>query len=192
MPLPSGPLLPGVNGDSGPYFSVSYLQEPRPKAEVVVTRLLLDSRDLVTSIPGQFSGTFNLASSGHGRFENVIACELKALAFPKVSNERYVTINIPTITDETLAATNSVTDRSFAVCYFDSDALLPGAVKPLKGSDFYQKTIRFRPAINKLERIDISFLKYGGNVVTSADVGGVANVQYSMMLEVSCLNNRNW
>ena len=177
--------------DNAPYFSVSYLPEPRPKAEVVVTRLLLDTRDF-TANTGEFSGTFDLAASGNGRFENVIACELKGLAFPKISGERYVVVDAPVLNDNHLSSTNTSSDRAFAVCYFDGDALTPGIVKPMKGSDFYQKTIRFRPALNKLERIDVSFKKWDGNVVTASDVGGSANVQCSMLLEVTCLNNRGW
>ena len=188
--LPSGPRL-SSSIDNAPYFSVSYLPEPRPKAEVVVTRLLLDTRDF-TANTGEFSGTFDLAASGNGRFENVIACELKGLAFPKISGERYVVVDAPVLNDNHLSSTNTSSDRAFAVCYFDGDALTPGIVKPMKGSDFYQKTIRFRPALNKLERIDVSFKKWDGNVVTASDVGGSANVQCSMLLEVTCLNNRGW
>ena len=188
--LPSGPML-SSSIDNAPYFSVSYLPEPRPKAEVVVTRLLLDTRDF-TANTGNFSGSFDLAASGHGRFENVIACELKGLAFPKIDGERYVVVDMPVLNDDHLASTNNSTDRSFAVCYFDSDTLTPGLVKPIKGADFYQKTIRFRPALNKMERIDVAFKKWDGNVVTASDVGGAANVQCSMLLEISCLNNRGW
>ena len=82
--------------------------------------------------------------------------------------------------------------RTFAVGYFDSDLLTPGSQKPMKGADFYQKVIRYRPALNKLDRVQVNFRKYDGSLVTESDVGGVANVSYSFLLEVVSLNNRRW
>jgi hypothetical protein len=184
---------------SGPHFSVNYRPggDP-PKQDLLVTRVLFDSRDLPDTYANTFTGTFYLGypidskSDGQSTIKNVVSIELKAISFPKVANERYVILDFNNINDHHLGATNSVAHDTFAVVYFDSDLLPPGAQKPSKGTDFYQKTIRYRPALNKLDRVEVAFKKYDGNVVTSDDVGGVANVQYSFMLEITSLNNRQW
>jgi hypothetical protein len=184
---------------TSPYFSVNYRPhgDPPPQ-DLLVTRILFDSRDLSTASSNVFTGTFYLGNpndstaDGQPMIKNVISIELKGISFPKISNERYVILDFDNINDKQLGATNSNSHNSFAVVYFDSDLLPAGAQKPSKGTDFYQKTIRYRPALNKLDRITVNFKKQNGSTVTSSDVGGTANVQYSFLLEVTSINNRAW
>ena len=183
----------------GPYFSQSFLPEgPPPAADYLVTRVIFDSRDIAATSPNSFAGTFFLGNpndavaDGQAMIRNVVSIELKALSFPKIANERYVILDFNNINDDNLGATSTTAHKTFAVSYFDSDLLPAGAQKPAKGTDFYQKTIRYRPALNKLDRINVNFKKYDGNTVTASDVGGTANVNYSFVLEVTSLNNRAW
>lgn len=180
----------------GGYFSHTYLPEgPPPPADYLVTRVLFDSRDIAANT---FAGVFYLGSpedatpDGQALIRNVVSIELKALSFPKIANERYVVLDFGPINDDHLGATNSAAHNTFAVSYFDSDLLTPGSQKPSKGIDYYQKTIRYRPALNKLDRVNVNFKKHDGNTVTASDVGGTANVNYSFVLEVVSLNNRAW
>ena len=183
----------------GPYFSNTYMPggDP-PAADYLVTRVVFDSRDIAATYGNTFTGVFFLGNpndavaDGQAMIKNVTSIELKALSFPKIANERYVILDFDNINDDNLGATNSTAHRTFAVSYFDSDLLPPGAQKPAKGTDFYQKTIRYRPALNKLDRVKVNFKKYDGNTVTASDVGGTANVNYSFVLEITSLNNRAW
>jgi hypothetical protein len=183
----------------GPHFSVNYRPggDPPPQ-DLLVTRVLFDSRDLSSAYSGTFEGTFYLGNpndsmpDGQSVIKNVVSIELKAISFPKVANERYVILDFDNINDKNLGATNSNSHNCFACVFFDSDLLPPGAQKPAKGTDFYQKTIRYRPALNKLDRINVSFKKQNGVTITADDVGGTANVSYSFLLEITSINNRAW
>lgn len=191
--LPAGVT---VSRDMSPYASAVYAPSgPTPKAEYLVERVLFDSRDLPPQWANTFSGTFYLGNptlatgDGQATIKNVVSVELRALDFPKVDGERYIIMDIPALNDGQLGATNSAAHRTFAVGYFDSDALTPGAHKPQKGTDFYQKIIKYDPPIAKLDRVSVSFKQHDGSVITAANVGGVANVSYSFILEITSVKN---
>jgi hypothetical protein len=160
-----------------------------------VRRLFIDNRDRY-GFPAApafdfkvFFGNDPGRSVGIAGYENVTSVELKAIALPKVANERYVVMSVAELNDNVLDATTSAVHDSFAIVYFDSDTLATGAVKPLKGADFYQKQFVYRPPLARLNSMSIRFLKHDGNVVTTADTNGEAHV--SMLFEVTCRNARS-
>lgn len=178
-----------------PYFSFVPGIKPPPQASTVhvasgiqLRRLFIDNRDRHESSASPFDfklflGNDASRSIGISGYENVLSVELKALAFPKIANERYVILRIDELRDSYLDATCSPAQDAFAIIYFDSDALATGSIKPLKGVDFYQKQLVFRPPLSKLNSLSIKFVKHDGNVVTTSDTGGESNV--SLMLEVT-------
>lgn len=155
----------------------------------VTKRLFIDSRDRFgypASAPFDFKVYFGNdpeRSVGIAGYENVMAVELKAVALPKVANERYVVMSVAELNDNMLEASSSAINDTFAIIYFDSDALATGTVKPLKGVDFYQKVLQFKPPLAKLNSLSIKFLKHDGNVVTTADTNGETHV--SLLFEVT-------
>jgi hypothetical protein len=180
-----------------PYFSVAAappVSATAPDTQVVTKKLFVDNRDRHPSSsasPFDFKIVFGndpAGSVGIAGYRNVVSVELKALAFPKVVNERYVIIRIDELTDNMLEASCSSAQDAFSIMYFDSDALATGAVKPLKGADFYQKTIVFRRPLAKLDSLSIRFLKYDGTIVTLAETGNVSHV--SMLFEITQKANR--
>lgn len=155
-------------------------------------RLFVDSRDCVQTLTTfnftvYLSDPFRETSIGVARFERVKSVELKALAFPKIAENEYVIMDIEELNDERLHSSNPTANRSFAVMYFDADNLLTGAIKPMKGYDFYQKDISFNPIIPSLTKLTVSFKKPDGTVVATTDTGGVSHC--SFMLEITTLSN---
>ena len=57
-----------------------------------------------------FSGSVHLGNC-HGVLWNVVSAELKGLAFPKVSGEPYVVLNVPALNDGQLSWTNTGAPR---------------------------------------------------------------------------------
>lgn len=155
----------------------------------VTKRLFIDSRDRYgypTSAPFDFQVYFGNdpdRSVGIAGYDNVTSVELKAIALPKVANERYVVMSVAELNDNMLEASSSAIHDTFAIVYFDSDALATGTVKPLKGVDFYQKVLQFKPPLAKLNRMSIKFLKHDGNVVTTADTNNETHV--SLLFEIT-------
>lgn len=179
-----------------PHFA--YIPEtPRPATtQTKVSRLFVDNRDRhnASSVsPFDFRVYFGNdpgRSVGISGYENVVSVELKAVAMPKVANEPYIILSIDELNDSMLDSTSRTAHNAFAVLYFDSDFMATGSVKPLKGTDFYQKILAYNPPIAKLKSMHVRFLKYDGNVVTTSDTNGNANV--SLMFEVtSRVNRRN-
>lgn len=189
-----------------PYFSSGVtmlpgLQKPRTSAREVpvqtsVRRLLVDARDrwdAANTSPFDFKVFFGndpARSVGIAGYENVSSVELKAVAFPKVANERYVIMSVDELNDNMLEATSGAAHDAFAVVYFDGDGLATGAVKPLKGADFYLKQLAFAPSLSRLNSLSIKFLKHDGNVVTTADTANETHV--SLLFEVTSKVPRGW
>lgn len=180
-----------ADGGGPGYFSTVYMPAEQPRPQFVVHRLLLDSRD-ATAGANSFSCSFDLEQSAQGGFVSVVSAELKGAAVPKSDGENYCIVDVRQLNDDQLAATNSAAHNTFAVLFYDTSAITPGTVKPLRGADFYQKVIRFRPAINRLDRLDVQLKNWDGSVMTSANVGGTANVQFQLLMELVCLNNRRY
>jgi len=158
---------------------------------VLRQRLFIDSRDADANLTSfsftvYLSDPFRVTSIGVAPFERVKSVELKALAFPKTSDD-YVIMDIEELNDERLLSSNQTANRGFAVMYFDSDALAAGDVKPMKGYDFYQKSVFYNPAIAKLNKLTVSFRDRTGNVITTADTGNVNHC--SFMLELMSVSN---
>ena len=155
-------------------------------------RLFVDSRDCVANLTSfsftvYLSDPFRDTSIGVARFERVKSVELKALGFPKISSEEYVIMDIQELNDERLHSSNGPANRSFAVMYFDSDTLTAGAIKAMKGFDFYQKDISFNPIIPSLSKLTVSFRKRDGSIVTTTDTNSVNHC--SFMLELTTMSN---
>lgn len=153
-------------------------------------RLFVDSRDCVTNLQTfdftvYLSDPFRDTSIGVQRFDRVKSVELKALAFPKVSGEEYIIMDIAELNDERLYSSNKTANSSFAVMYFDTSAQLTGEIKPMKGYDFYQKDITYNPVIPSLSKLTVRFLKRDGTVVTTSDTTGINRC--SFMLEITTL-----
>jgi hypothetical protein len=165
-----------------------------PEQISTVKRLFIDNRD--RHDPGNtspfnfqvFFGNDPARSVGIAAYDNVASVELKAVAFPKIEGERYVIISIAELNDNMLDACSDGAHDAFAIVYFDSDSLTAGVVKPLKGTDFYQKQLFFNPTIPRLKSLSIKFLKHDGSVVTLADTGNESHV--SLLLEISTKVNR--
>lgn len=180
-----------------PYFSgvTSFLPAKGPGEQTTVRRLFVDSRDRYGYPAGSaynfkvYLGNDPERSVGISGYENVTSVELKAVAFPKVANERYVIVSIDELNDDMLDATCSSAHNAFGIVYFDSDALAAGQVKPLKGVDFYQKQLLFRPPLAKLNSLSVKFLKHDGTAVGAADTGG-AEANVSLVLEITSKSNR--
>ena len=176
-----------------PHFSSLLVPAPKDK-QTFVKRLFIDNRDRYdasNTSPFQFQiflGNDPDRSVGISGFENVTSVELKAISFPKVVGERYIIVSIDELNDNMLQASNSAADNSFAIVYFDTDALAAGVVKPLKGVDFYQKQLFFKPPLAKLNKLSIKFMKYPGNVVTTSDTNNETHV--SMVFEITTRLNR--
>lgn len=175
-----------------PYFSSDVTLLPSPKgapAQTVTKRLFVDNRDRYGYPAGSdfnfqvYFGNDPSRSVGIEGWENVTSVELKAVAMPKVANERYVIMSVDELNDDMFEATSSVAHNAFAIVYFDSDNLATGAVKPLKGADFYQKQMVFKPPLAKLNSLSIKFLKHDGSVVTTADTAG--ETQVSILFEIT-------
>lgn len=162
---------------------------PSNANKTVVRRLFVDNRDRYDSAnasPFDFKMYFGNdpeRSVGIAGYENVTSVELKAVTFPKIANERYVVMSVEELNDNMLDASSSSAHNCYAIIYFDSDTLATGAIKPLKGADFYQKQLFFSPPLSKLNRLSIKFLKYDGNVVSTSDTANVTQV--SLLFEIT-------
>ena len=167
-----------------PYFSRLAAQPPpKAAAQTVTHRLLVDNRDRPDPAnTNPFDFAIHLSQTAVGRYENVTSVELKGVAFPKVAGEPYVIIDVDSFSDN-LDATSDAAHRTFAVAYFDSSDLAPGAIKPVKGYDFYQKTVTFTPPLAVLDRLAVAFRTHDGNVVTADATANVTHA--SMLLEVT-------
>jgi hypothetical protein len=140
-------------------------------------RLLVDSRDRESgtdfSYQVVFGNGYRANSVGVSEYLNVSSVEMKLLAFPKITNESYVVVDIRELNDSNLDATNNTATRAYAVGFFDTSQLAPGDVKPIR--DFYSQKVVFDPPLNKLDKLNVRFLKRDGNVVTVGETGGVGN-----------------
>lgn len=156
-------------------YSNVYIQ-PRAQERHKTTHIFfIDSRDVNKTKDFQYDILMETP------FKNVCSIELKGLSFPKVQNEQYVIIDIDECKDRLTSVDNSASHRSFAVCYFDK--LNTGEVRPMRGADFDQKKYEFKPVVNKLGKLRISFKKYNGEIITSGDVNGV--LDHTLLFEVT-------
>lgn len=176
----AGVLPPDVRGGSSGNMRVPV------REAVVVHRVMVDARDRfdpTNSSP--FNFTLDLVDKGIGPFKSVQSVEVKGLAFPKIANEPYVVMCVEQFnSDSMLETTFDGGNRMYAVFYFDTDQMPVGAVKPIKAIDFYQKTMRFNPPI-ALNQLTVSFRKWDGTTVTTADTGGAAHVSFVMEVAVA-------
>ena len=191
---------------SRPYFSESFIDpEARQKDFALRNNILfIDNRDrdrtnddkgAYTTNTAPYSFTVDMGNIARGRYENVVSCELKSLIFPKIEEESYVIVDIPEFQDayDVVNSTNSTMDHVFAIANFDgvdatnpASGMQPGDRKSIRGIDFYRKIVNFNPPLASLHKLTCTFRKYGGNVVTKADVANVENV--SFILEVVTAN----
>ena len=172
-----------------PHFSTVF-QTATPPQIVKTFRLFIDNRDRHEGTPFDFKVKFGSAtatqptiSNSITPYENIQSMELRGVAFPKIANEPYVILSIEELNDDMLDATCPAAHRAYAIIYFDTDALAPGVIKPLKGVDFYQKLVKFKPPISRLNRLSIKFLKYDGSIVTTTDTNNVNSA--TLMFEVT-------
>lgn len=151
-------------------------------------RLFVDSRDCIANLSTfeftvYLSDPFRETSIGVSPFTRVKSVELKGLAFPKIDDE-YVIMSVLELNDDTLLGSNNASHQSFAVCYFDSDVIQNvGEIRPVKGYDYYQKSVSFNPVLPSLSKLTVAFKKRDGAVVSTSDT---ANVDHcSFMLEIT-------
>ena len=171
--------------DDTPYFATRFTPK-QPEQQKYTRRLLVDSRDKNGGSDFNFSCRFGnpfISAAGVSEYERVKSVDIKMAAIPKVDGEAYVVLDIAELNDSTLDATNNAANRAFAVAFFDTSVLSPGAVKPSK--DFYSQKVEFNPPLNKLDRLTVKILKQNGSVVTAAETGNVVNV--SLLFEIECL-----
>ena len=142
-------------------------------------QIMIDNRDFVSGNPFAFTVNFD---DIHGRYMDVRSAELKAISFPKVANEMYVVMSIDEINGN-MDCLNTRTDQAFAVVFFDCQSMPAGETKAYKGADFYSKRNMLSPSKN-LDKMHITFSKYGGGTITPSDTAGQTNV--SFIIELSC------
>jgi hypothetical protein len=176
---------------SGETYRAPLIHNLNTQPGMLRQRLFVDSRDCIANLDSfaftvYLSDPFRDTSIGVAPFERVKSVELKALAFPKTTDE-YVIMDIEELNDERLHSSNQPANRSFAVMYFDASTLATGDVKPMKGYDFYQKDISYNPIIAKLNKLTVQFKDRTGNVITKASTNNVNHC--SFMLEITSLTN---
>lgn len=166
-----------------PYFSNAFTPAGTPPHVQTRHRLFVDNRDRDAASTGPFDFTVSFNSCGIPPYNNVSTVELKGLSFPKVSGESYIVMSIDQLNDNQLDATAVGINSLYAVAYFDNDALAAGAIKPIKGADFYLKQVSFNPPLGRLDRLSVKFMKHDGSTISLSDTANVANV--SMLFEVT-------
>lgn len=167
-----------------PYFSNVYKpanSTGHPPPIRTRHRLFVDNRDRPAGTD-PFNFAINLETCGVPSYNNVTSVELKGISVPKVAGEPYAILSIPELNDDVLDSTTPAANRAYAVVYFDNNQMTTGWEKPVKGADFYQKTIEYHPPLRRLDRLSISVLKHDGTVVTSADTGNVTTM--SLLFEI--------
>lgn len=149
------------------------------KPGVVVHTLVVDSRNHASGSPFKF--TVDLAATGVGRYEHVLAVELKSLLFPKIANEPYVVMHVDEF-ERTVASTDAGTHGAFAVVPFDRSAVATGDLCMIKAGDHYPKVKWFKPALSSLGRFTVRFARHGGQTVSAGDVGNVSTVMFVLQV----------
>jgi hypothetical protein len=162
---------------------------PEKRSETTLRhRLFVDSRDCVANLSVfkftvYLSDPFRETSIGASQFKRVKSVELKGLAFPKIADD-YVIMDVQELNDDTLLGSNSASNQSFAVVYFDSDVVQAvGEIRPVKGYDYYQKAVAFNPVLPSLSKLSVTFKKRDGTTITTSDTGNVNHC--SFMLEIT-------
>lgn len=167
------------NGHQDKLYSNVYIQPPNTVEKKTSHIFFVDSRNVSNKV-----NAFQYDIIMDTPFKNTHSIELKGLSFPKVNNEQYVIVDIDECKDRVESIDNSASHRSFAVCYFDK--LNTGEIRPMRGADFDRKYYEFNPTMSKLGKLRISFKKYDGSIVSSADVNGV--LDHTLLFEITTLN----
>lgn len=164
------------NGQQERLYSNVYIPPPAQVVDKKTTHIFfVDSRNVIKTNDFQYDIIMDTP------FKNVHSIELKGISFPKVRDEQYVIIDIEECKDRVESIDNSAAHRSFAVCYFDK--LNTGEVRPMRGADFDKKYYAFNPVLSRLGKLRVSFKKYDGSLVSSADVNGV--VDHTMLFQIT-------
>jgi len=155
-----------------------------------VKTLVIDSRDRSPTSPSPFNFMIDIERDlSISPYEMVHSVELKMLAFPKVTGEHYVVLDIAELNGQ-FDSTDNPCDARFCVLYFDgidsadqTKGMQAGDIKVIKSGDIVTRSVTFSPAIPRLSRLTIKVLKHGGSVVDpSVDTGGID--YFSMILQI--------
>lgn len=146
-----------------PQFSLDF-----PKMNNVNQILFIDSRDF--TFENTLSYTISLTELGISQYLHVEKMTLKSLSFPKMNNsENYIILDIDAGQRRLHSSDNTGSHDKFAIMYYDNNEMNVGSVKPMKGYDFDIKEVTFNPPLSKLDKINIKFKKYGGELITIED-----------------------
>jgi hypothetical protein len=175
--------------DIGPHFSQNFA--PKEKTvNLTKQKLFIDFRDFMTDISDpstKLEFTVKLAGASNSLnlapYDHVTEVELLGISFPKIDNEVYFIINIPEFDCNLHSSDNKGSNFSFATIYYDSTSMTKGVVKPAKGRDFMQKIQKFNPPLQTLSKFTLQFKKYGGDVLTLADIDPASLKYCNLILE---------
>lgn len=125
-----------------------------------------------------------------GDFKNVVSAELKSFCFPKVKHQPFVTMSISEFNDQ-FDSNDNGSHRSAAILYFDTQIVGEQRVNYDNRWNF-----KFEPPIASLSKLNIKFLKHGGQSITKEDVGvndndeTKHNIDHSYLFEITTVTGR--
>ena len=138
-------------------------------------RLFIDIRDVLDQVSKNLNLSFNIILSNSSTqkginvptYDQCSQAEILAVNLPKISNELYFVLDIDEFQNSFHSTNDGIHDK-FATLFFDD--LPDGSSKPLKGSDFAAKISKFNPIKQSLNKLQIKFRKYGGNIISPFDI----------------------
>lgn len=164
-----------ANEGHKPNFSSAYV--PQPKRREVIKHVFVDSRDIDTTSPFEYTIHMEV-------LKNVMSVELKAISFPKVNGEDYFIFDVDELKNRISSNDNQGSHRTFAICYFLDSSNIPGTKNIINGADFDVKMKQF-DTLDSLSKLTIKFKKHGGALIQAIDVNN--ETQHSFLLEFKVL-----
>lgn len=119
-----------------------------------------------------------------GDFKNVVSAELKSFCFPKVENEPFVIMSIDEFNDQ-FDSNDNGSHRTAAILYFDSSDTITGEQKVNYDNKW---NFKFEPPIASLSKLNVKFLKHGGESITRTDVND--HINHSFLFEITTVTGR--
>lgn len=152
--------------------------------------LHVDSRNRdTTAYPKAWEYRLSLDETCMSIPKNVTEVELVGWCFPRIENEEYVVLEISELGARMQSSDNNSTNK-FATLFFDNYNLPKGEIKPMKGSDYDRKVIKFSPPLPALPHLTIKFTKFGGDIsaseiTPSGGLGGLEAGRNILLLKIT-------
>ena len=158
-------------------FSQVLTDFKEPETKTYIKHLLIDFRNFKDQIDDELKILLRFTEQGFAPYENVISVELKAVSFPKIDNEVYYILDIDEFSGRLDSTDNTGSHNSFAIIYYDNSGNNVGFIKPMKGKDFDEKTHIFNPIEKRINYLNISFKKFGGNIIKKSEINSSLNTE---------------